>query len=285
MVEKSFKTRELHECFGAEIYDVKLSGDISAADLAQIKALWLRYELLLFRTQELSKDDLVNFSRLLGELEIHVRAEWLNEEHPEILQISNLTKDGKPIGALSNTEVGWHYDQIYLPRPALGSLLFSVKIPPERGATYFSDMSTAYERLPRELKDIVDGRLALQSYANFNAQFSTKTDEKQSNLTPDIKQPLVRTHPISGRRALYLCPGMTTSIIGLPDDESADVLSQLFEWTILDDFVYKHEWDLGDALLWDNACTMHRREPFDTQHERLMYRTTILPQEDRAVPF
>ena len=285
MVQKSFKTRELHDCFGAEIYDIQLSGDISAEDLAQIKALWLRYELLLFRTQDLSKQDLVDFSRLIGELEIHVRAEWLNEEHPEILQISNLTKDGKPVGALSNTEVGWHYDQIYLPRPALGSLLFSVKIPPERGATYFSDMATAYERLPRDLKDMVDGRHAIQSYANFNAQFSTKTDTKQTTLTPDIKQPLVRTHPISSRRALYLCPGMTTQIVGLPEDESRDVLNQLFEWTIRDDFVYKHEWDIGDALLWDNACTMHRREPFDSAHERLMYRTTILPQSDLAAPF
>ena len=285
MLNKSFKIRPLSDTLGAEIYDVKLSGEMASEDLAQIKALWNRYGILLFREQDIGKDELVGFSRLLGSLETHVRSEWLNETHPEILQISNINVDGKPVGALADGEVGWHYDQIYLPRPALGSLLYSVKIPPEGGSTFFADMTSAYERLPRSLKDMVDGRQAIQSYDNFNNLYSTKTSSKQTNLTQNIAQPLVRTHPVTGRKALYLCPGMTIAIAGLEETESTDVLRQLFDWTLKTEFIYKHIWDVGDGLLWDNACTMHRREPFDGGHERLMFRTTILPADDRSVPF
>lgn len=285
MVAKSLEVRPLTQSFGAEIMGVTLSRDMDPAVFAEIKALWLRYEVLLFRGQEIEKEDLIEFSRMVGPLERHIREEWLNKTHPEILQISNIREDGKPVGALADGEVGWHFDQIYLPKPAVGSVLFSVKIPPKGGDTLFADMTTAYARLPRHLKDVVDGRGALQSYAAFNHAYSTDVNKKQDNLTPDIVHPLVRTHPYSSRRALYICPGMTLKIIGLPDDESKAVLDELFEWTSRDEFVYRHKWNVGDAVMWDNACTMHRRDHFDGGHERLMYRTTILPQPDRAVPF
>lgn len=285
MVAKALSVRLLAETFGAEVIGVNLSGAMDPEVFQEIRALWLRYELLLFRDQLLSKDDLVEFSALIGPLEKHVREEWLNDTHPEILQISNITNDGKPVGALGDTEVGWHYDQIYLPKPAVGSLLYSVKIPPDGGGTYFTDMTAAFARLPQHLKLVVEGRTAIQSYAAFNAMYSTNVNQVQSTLTADIAQPLVRTHPFTGRRALYLCPGMTTRICGLPEDESAAALKEIFDWCVRPEFVYRHDWQLGDALLWDNACTMHRRDPFDGQFERLMYRTTILSEPQRAVPF
>jgi taurine dioxygenase len=285
MVSTALHVRPLAETFGAEVYGVKLSGDMDPETFAEIRALWLRYELLLFRGQSLSKDDHVGFSRLIGPLERHIREEWLNDTHPEILQISNIKKEGKALGALGDIEVGWHYDQIYLPKPAVGSLLYSVKIPPEGGSTSFADMTAAYERLPAALKALVDGRVAVQSYAAFNSRYSTDPNEKQHNITPDRTHPLVRTHPFSGRRALYICPGMTVQIVGLPKDESDAALEELFAWSVRPEFVYRHDWQLGDALLWDNACTMHRREPFDGQYDRLMHRTTILSAPDRAIPF
>jgi taurine dioxygenase len=127
--------------------------------------------------------------------------------------------------------------------------------------------------------------VAVQSYAAFNNRYSTDPNEKQHNITPDRTHPLVRTHPFSGRRALYICPGMTVQIVGLPKDESDAALEELFAWSVRPEFVYRHDWQLGDALLWDNACTMHRREPFDGQYDRLMHRTTILSAPDRAIPF
>ena len=283
MVAKSLEVRPLAETFGAEVLGVTLSRDMDADVFNEIKALWLRYEVLLFRDQQIEKEDLIGFSGRIGPLEIHLREEWLSKTHPELLQITNIRENGKPTGALADGEVGWHFDQIYLPKPAIASLLYSVKIPPTGGGTHFADMTAAYARLPRHLKDVVDGRTAVQSYVAFNQMYSTDTNAKQK--TSDIVHPLVRTHPYSGRRALYVCPGMTVRVNGLPADESRSVLDELFAWTAREEFVYRHEWRVSDALLWDNACTMHRRDDFNGEYERLMLRTTILPQPDRAIPF
>ena len=277
-------TRPLTPTFGAEVSGVDLAMAPDAATATTLRDLWLKHGLLLFRGQKLDEAQQVAFSRHFGPLEIHLRREYLSPENPEILYVSNLKKDGRPIGILSDTEVGWHYDQIYLPRPAVGSMLYSVIIPPDRGATSFADMSAAYEALPAGTKKRLEGRKAVQSYEAFNRSYSVPTSDEQRKKTPDIEHPLVRTHPYTGRRALYICPGMTIRIVGLPEAESAELLAELFAWSVRPEFVYTHTWRLGDALMWDNACTMHRREPFDTTQQRLMKRTTILADETVAVP-
>jgi taurine dioxygenase len=285
MSQSSLAIRPLSSSFGAEILGIDLSKDISAMDQMVISELWAKHQLLLFRGQSLGEEDLVRTSRYIGDLEIHIRREYLSEENPEILLVSNIKKDGRSVGILSDTEVGWHYDQIYLPRPAVGSMLMAVKLPSSGGQTSFADMTAAFEALPDEIKTKINGTKAVQSYEAFNAQFSVATNKTQKKLSPDIEQPLVRTHPISGRKALYICPGMTTQIVGMDAHESAEMLDYLFNWSVRPEFVYTHNWQKGDVLLWDNASTMHRREPFDGNDERLMKRTTILPPEDLAVPF
>lgn len=278
-------TRPLTPTLGVEVDGMDMTSTLDADTANSIRDLWRRHGLLLFRGQQLEEEHLIAFSRNLGPLEIHVRREYLSGKNPEILYVSNMKEDGRPIGILADTEVGWHYDQIYLPRPAVGSLLYSVIIPADRGATSFADMSSAYEELPENLKRRIDGRKAVQSYEAFNRSYSVPTSDEQRRKTPDIEHPLVRTHPYTGRKALYICPGMTTRIVGLPEEESASLLAELFAWSTQPRFVYTHIWRLGDALLWDNACTMHRREPFDSTQQRLMKRTTILPDADRAAPF
>jgi len=277
-------TRALTRTFGAEVSGVDLARPLDAASANTLRELWQRHSLLLFRDQKLDEAQQVAFSRHFGTLEIHVRREYLSPENPEILYVSNVKKDGRPIGILSDTEVGWHYDQIYLPRPAVGSMLYSVIIPPDRGATSFADMTAAYEALPAATKARLEGRKAVQSYEAFNRSYSVPTSDEQRKKTPAIEHPLVRTHPTTGRKALYICPGMTIRIAGLPEAESAELLAELFAWAVRPEFVYTHTWRLGDALMWDNACTMHRREPFDTTQQRLMKRTTILADERLAVP-
>ncbi len=279
-----FEVRKLRDSFAVEVTGIDLTEDHSTAEMDEIKKLWWEHQLLLFRGQSLDEADLVHFSGKLGPLEHHVRKEFLSSDNPEILLISNKKADGKPIGILADGEVGWHYDQIYLPKPAVGSLLYSVELPSSRGSTFFADMITAYERLPQAMKDKLEGKRAVQSYAAFNAKFSVPTSEEQKKKTPDLDHPLIRTHPFSGRKALYLCPGMTTQILGMDAAESEETLEYLFDWCIRDEFVYKHDWVLGDAVLWDNACSMHRREPFDASETRLMKRTTILPPPELAVP-
>lgn len=278
--------RQLGETFAAEVEQVNLTAmDDAAVD--EIRQLLAQYGVLLFRDLSLSEEELVAVSRRFGDLEIHVRKEYLSPENPEILYVSNIKEEGtgRPIGILSTTEVGWHYDQIYLPKPAVGSFLCADILPSDGGETSFADMSTAYEELPEALRAGIEGRNAVQSYEAFNRSFSVPTNKNQKRQTPDVEHPIVRTHPLTGRKALYLCPGMTTRIVGLPEDESDALLQELFEWTVRPRYVYTHQWRPGDGLLWDNACTMHRREPFDTGEQRLMKRTTILPPPEVAVPF
>jgi len=284
-MNKTLYVERLGKTFGATIDGINLATDIDPDTMAQVKNLWSEHQLLLFRNQDLTEEQLVAFSRGLGDLEIHLRREYLSRDNPEILMISNMKDGDRTIGILSDTEVGWHYDQIYLPKPAVGSLLYSVILPNDGGQTSFADMTAAFEALSDDMKAKLGGRKAIQSYEAFNAQFSVPTNKTQKKMSPDIAQPLVRTHPITGRKALYICPGMTTEIVGLEPDDSRETLDFLFDWCVRDEFVYTHDWMLGDALLWDNASTMHRREPFDSSEQRLMKRTTILPPEDIAQPF
>lgn len=280
-----YSTRPLGQSFGAEVLGFQLSATPSGEDIIAIRKMWAEHKLLLFRGQSFDEAALVAFSRQFGDLEIHVREEYLSPEHPEVLYVSNIERDGRRIGILSDNEVGWHYDQIYLPKPAVGSLLKADTLPPEGGNTEFADMCAAWEALPAETRAKLDGCLANQSYEAFNSTYSVPTNNTQKARSPDIHHPIVRTHPVTNRKALYLCPGMTTEIVGWDAAESAEMLEFLFEWTTRPEFVYSHQWQPGDALMWDNACTMHRRDPFDPQHERLMKRTTILPPPDLAVPF
>lgn len=282
---QQFKVSRLGKTFGAIVEGINLGHDTDADTLAEVKKLWAEHQLLLFRNQDLTEEQLVAFSRGLGDLEIHLRREYLSRDNPEILMISNMKDGDRAVGILSDTEVGWHYDQIYLPKPAVGSLLYAVILPNNGGQTSFADMTAAFEALSEDMKNKLDGKKAVQSYEAFNAQFSVPTNKTQKKMSPDIAQPLVRTHPITGRKALYICPGMTTEIVGLEPDDSRETLDFLFDWCVRDEFVYTHDWVLGDALLWDNASTMHRREPFDSSEQRLMKRTTILPPEDIAQPF
>lgn len=282
---QKFKVSRLGKTFGAIVEGINLGAETDPETLTEVKNLWAEHQLLLFRNQDLTEEQLVAFSRGLGDLEIHLRREYLSPDNPEILMISNMKDGDRAIGILSDTEVGWHYDQIYLPKPAVGSLLYSVILPSDGGQTSFADMSAAFEGLSDDLKAKLDGKKAIQSYEAFNAQFSVPTNTKQKKMSPDIAQPLVRTHPITGRKALYICPGMTTKIIGLDPEDSRETLDFLFDWCVRDEFVYTHEWILGDALLWDNASTMHRREPFDSNQQRLMKRTTILSPPEIAQPF
>jgi taurine dioxygenase len=282
---KKIDKRPLSRTFGVELLGIDLAADQDAATIQYVRSLRHKHKLLLFRNQKLGEAPLVRFSRHFGPLEIHLRKEYLSKENPEVLLVSNLKESGKNLGILSDREVGWHYDQIYLQRPAVGSLLYSVKIPPKGGNTYFADMHAAYEALPNATKNRIAGRRAIQSYEAFNRLYSEPTSEEQKKKTPDVTHPLVRTHPYTGRKALYICPGMTTRIPDLPEQESDALLAELFDWCTRPEFVYTHEWQKGDALLWDNACTMHRRDPFDGHHERLLKRTTILPDPEKATPF
>lgn len=279
------RVRPLTDAFGVEYLDVRLRADMDDGIFAEVERLWYDNGIALFRGQVFAETEIIGFCRRLGELEIHVREEYLDPAFPELLQVSNKVEDGREVGILKDKELGWHHDQSYMQEPAIGSMLCAFQLPAWGGDTCFANLASAYDALPEKMKTRLLGLRAVHSYEYFNGSWSVPTNDSQSKRTPPVLQPVVRTHPITGRKALYVDPAMVPMIDGLPEDESRDLLDELFAWIVRPEFVYRHQWQPGDAILWDNASTMHRRDEFDPRSTRLMKRTTIRPRPDLAVPF
>ncbi|MBT6095244.1 MAG: TauD/TfdA family dioxygenase, partial [Rhodospirillaceae bacterium] len=252
----SISTKPLTPRFGVEIQGVDLNAPISDADFADIERLWYENGVILFRDQTWAEPDIIDFSRRFGELEIHVREEYLDPEYPELLQVSNIVEGGRDVGILKDKELGWHHDQSYMKEPAIGSLLSAFKLPTWGGETSFANLAAAYEDLGPGMHERLSGLRAVHSYEYFNGSWSVPTNDTQSGRTPPVLQPVVRTHPVTGRKALYIDPAMVPMIDGLGEDESRDLLDDLFERIVRPEYVYRHEWRLGDALMWDNAATI-----------------------------
>jgi taurine dioxygenase len=191
--------------------------------------------------------------------------------------ISNIRKDGKPIGALPDGEMQFHTDQCYIERPAKGSMLYAIEVPSVGGNTLFANAYMAYETLPDEVKRRIDGRKAINAYDYANA--SVKRGTKLGEGVPHYSHPVVRTHPATGRKALYVNRLMTLAIEGLPETESDGLLNVLFDHQEQRQFVYEHVWRVGDILMWDNRCTLHARTDFSSAERRLMRRVTILGEK------
>ena len=278
-------TQPLMAAFGVQYLNVELAADMADDIFVDVERLWYENGIALFRGQAFTEKNIIGFCRRLGELEIHVREEYLDPDYPELLQVSNKVEAGREVGILKDKELGWHHDQSYMTEPAIGSMLCAFQLPAWGGDTYFANLAAAYEALSENMKLRLDGLCAVHSYEYFNGTWSVPINETQANRTPPVLQPVVRTHPITGRKAIYVDPAMVPLIEGLPEDESRDLLDELFNWIIRPEFVYRHQWQPGDAILWDNASTMHRRDAFDPASTRLMKRTTIRPRPGLAVPF
>lgn len=279
--------RPLKPSFGAEVLGASRVRGKPDWLFRTLNYLWGQHRVLLFRDCDFSEAEQVEFSSMFGALEVHGRIEYNSKEHPQLLYITNKKyPDGKPMGGLSNNEAGWHFDQSYLPRPALGSMLYAVEVPPSGGNTSFGDLYGAYDALPEAMKQRLDGMKAVHSYDQFNRQYSEPANNFQRNRSSlEEVHPVIRTHPITLRKALYVSPSVITHFVGLPANESDALLKELSDLMTRPEFVYEHEWRPGDAILWDNACTIHRREKFSDNSIRFMRRTTIRPPEEVAVPF
>jgi taurine dioxygenase len=201
----------------------------------------------------------------------------LDELPPEITVISNVLVDGKPIGGLGSYEAVWHADMTYNPRPPKGSCLYAVEIPPTGGGTHFANMYLAYETLPPELKRRADTLKCVHDASRNSAGelrqgFEDVTDPRK---TVGAVHPVVRTHPVTGRKCLLLGRRRNAYLVGLPLDESEALLDQLWAHATTPNLCWQQVWQLGDLIMWDNRCTMHRRDAFDPNSRRLMYRTQI----------
>jgi taurine dioxygenase len=263
---------------GAEILGVDLA-HIGARDIEHIKRAWYRHDVLLFRNQQLSDDDLLNFSRHFGALDSPPNqgaGRKSPEGYPEVYVVSNvLDASGEPIGALGDGEAAWHTDMSYAPLPPDASMLYSLEIPAVGGDTWFCSMKSALAALPEDLLARIrhldikhDG--TYDSGGNPRKGITPSNDPRTSVGTP---HPIIIEHPVSGDEALYLGRRRNAYVMGLDLAESERLLDAL--WSYIETAVYQHRWALGDLVMWDNRTTMHRRDAFDPAARRVMHRTQI----------
>jgi taurine dioxygenase len=264
---------------GAEVRGVDLR-DLNEAAFVRVMRAWQDHSVLLFRDQKLSDQELIAFSRRLGDLDwapVQETGRRFVEGLPEIYIVSNVKVNGEPIGSLGDGEAVWHTDMSYLDRPPKASMLYSIEVPPTGGNTSFCTMYGIYEALPVQLKDRIAG-LKIKHDGTYNSggylrQGVTATDDPRTS--PGAVHPLVCTHPDTGRRMLYLGRRRNAYLVGLDLKDSEALLDEL--WSIVDrsEFAWEHVWRVGDLVLWDNRCTMHRRDAFDPQSRRIMHRTQV----------
>lgn len=263
----------------ADVVGVDLSLPISDALYAQIRKAWNEHLVLRFRGQKLDDPQFLTFARLFGELDkapIHAGKDVQNP-FPEITVMSNIKVNGKSIGNLGHYEAVWHSDMSYNEKCPIGSLLYSIEVPPAGGNTGFNNMYLACETLPPELKHAITGKTcrhdsSRNSAGELRKGFKEITDPREA---PGANHPLIRTHPETRRNALFLGRRQSAYINGLPLDESEDLLNRLWAHATQARFEWYQVWQVGDLVMWDNRCAMHRRDPFDASTRRLMHRTQI----------
>jgi taurine dioxygenase len=263
----------------AELRGVDLR-EVDKAGFMRVMQAWHDHSVLLFRAQALTDQELIAFSRRFGDLDwapIQETGRRFVDGMPEIYIVSNVKVNGQPIGSLGDGEAVWHTDMSYLDVPPKASMLYAVEVPPTGGNTSFCSMYRIYEALPATLKDRVAG-LKIKHDGTFNSggyvrQGVTPTDDPLTS--PGAVHPLVCTHPATGRPMLYLGRRRNAYLVGLTLAESEALLDELWSFVERPEFAWEHVWRVGDLVLWDNRCTMHRRDAFDPDARRIMHRTQV----------
>ena len=271
---------------GAEIADIDLR-DLDDASFAHLLQAWHDRSVLLVRGQTLSDQDLIAFSRRLGDLDwapIQETGRRFVEGLPEIYIVSNVKMNGEPIGSLGDGEAVWHTDMSYLEVPPKASMLYALEVPPTGGNTSFCTMYGIYDALPAPLKERIAG-LKIKHDGTYNSggylrQGVTPTDDPMTS--PGAVHPLVCTHPATGRRMLYLGRRRNAYLVGIELSESEALLDELWGFVDRPEFAWEHAWRVGDLVLWDNRCTMHRRDAFDPKSRRIMHRTQVKGEQRPA---
>ncbi|MGI9383897.1 MAG: TauD/TfdA dioxygenase family protein [Methyloligellaceae bacterium] len=266
---------------GAEICGAELSDTASNEAFATIHQAFLDHSVLVFRNQRLEPDELVGFSRKFGPLEQHVLEQFTLPENPDVLLISNVKEKGKPVGAIRAGQY-WHSDCSYMEHPTQASLLHAQDVPSYGGDTIFASMACAYDELSDTMKGFLGGLRAVHDYTNAYDTFFSKFPDRpplskeERAKVPPVEHPVVRTHPETGRKALYVNPGFTRSIVGMTDEESRAILDFLFVHAQQPHFIYRHIWAPGDLVIWDNRATWHLAvADYDMDERRHLLRTTI----------
>ena len=283
LAESSDQTIEIHPFdapLGAEVIGLDLSKPLSPNDFARIHRAHLDHHVLVFRDQRITPEQHIAFSKRFGPLQIHVLHQFALAGHPEVLVVSNIVENGKPIG-LGDAGHFWHSDLSYKEKPSLGSLLHAQELPRVGGDTLFANMHLAWDELPAHLRSAVEGRRAEHTYLARYAELQKRSPwrpnlsaEQIAEVKP-VVHPIVRTHPETGRKALFVSEHFTTRIVDLPEDESRALLAELFAHSVQPQFIYRHRWREHDLVFWDNRSLMHLAAGTPDDERRRLNRTTI----------
>ena len=274
-------TRQLAPMIGAEIRNIDLRERLPQQTIDDIRKLWNSAQVLIIRNQELTEKQQRDFVGRFGELGkrkrppayLKERTEGRDQQDPNVMLVSNIVEGGKPVGSFGDGDMWFHIDSGYTERPYKYTVLYGVELPSRGGNTLFANMYAVYDALDEELKTKLEGRKALHIHeyerrkkVDISGDISTK---------PHWYHPVFVTHPETGRKSLFVDRLMTRRIEGLPQDESDDILEKLFTLTEQKRFLYEHEWQLGDVVMWDNRCTVHGRTWFPKDERRLLRRCTV----------
>ncbi len=270
---RSIEVLKLSSALGAEIRGVDLREELPEQTFSDILRAWHDNLVILFRNQDLDEEQQWRFGSRFGPLAGgHIR-ELETKQFEGVAYVSNVRKDGKLIGILPDGEMQFHSDQCYREFPSQGTMLHAITIPKVGGNTLFVNCYKAYETLPQAVQQRLAGRKARNIY-----DYNLSPTQRGRDLAPDAAtwvHPVVRMHPATRRKALYVNRLMTSQIEGMPENESAELLGMLFDHLEQPQFIYEHVWRSGDVLLWDNRCALHARSDFDPAETRLLRRITL----------
>jgi taurine dioxygenase len=270
-----FDIEPLSSALGAEIKGLDLRNGLDAGTVEALRAAWLDHLVLLFRGQSLTEADEVRVAGYFGEPFTNERVQDFSEteeRNRHVLPVTNIRENGEPIGVLPDGELQFHSDSAFHDLPLMATVLYAIELPSQGGNTLFSNMYRAYDALDRAEQDRLAGYQAVNGY-----EYGTmvRTGRYNRHTSIHATHPVIRTHPETGRRVVYVNRLMTDEIVGLPEAESDAVLLGLFDLAERRESIYEHVWRTGDLLIWDNRCTQHARTDFPTDQTRLLNRVGI----------
>lgn len=281
-VIQTISAKKLHPALGAEIRGIDLGRPVDAASFKAVNDAWMEHLVLVFPEQHISDEQHVAFTRYFGVPEIFHQDIIRSKRMKEIFRLANVDEDNNlmPAKHITLRQTGlaqmWHTDSSYRPLPCVGSLLHGLEISRTGGQTRFTNMYRVYEALPESLKKKVRGRKARHDFGNLHRLADIKPlTEAEKAAMPPVWQPMVRSHPVTGRISLYISPIYNDQVEGMDDAAAVTLIAELTEFAQQPGFVYSHQWEPNDIVMWDNRCTMHQVTPHDPMERRVMHRTTI----------
>ena len=281
---KRFEVRPLSPRLGAELIGVDLAAGVDDTLFRAIYDAFLRYQVLLFGTQVLPPGRQVEFARHFGEVQVHVMNQYHADGFPELYRLSNLDEQGKPSGRHPDRgTLAWHTDGSWQRRSGQATILYAEVVPDLGGETEVCDMYGAYERLSAHWKQRISNLRAVHNldFSRTRRHREQPMTEAQRNAVPPVAHPIVRTHPETGRKSIFL-GDHAESIVGMDYEEGRDLIEELNALAVHPDLTYRHRWQPGQLIAWDNRCLMHRALDYDLSAQpRVIRRCTVLGEVPR----